>query len=337
MKRVIILSSKQSDVDILSTSVSSFLLPTSSEYEPYSEETNQCEIINKKQMQYNALTITNYFISTNTKSYLGILNEWYWIIDLLQAQTGIQADHIKLTLMKIKVDDTFHRLGEQFGISYAQASNVFNSTVPCLAHMLKTFIYFPDPISVKKALPIPFRANYSHVQSIIDCFEIQIQKPTNSVNQALTWSEYKKCNTLKYLISSTPDGFINFVSNGFGGRISDTLITEKSGLLNVLPEECGVMADRGFKQIQTILNQKKCILIRPPTVSSNVKPSKAEVLETKRIASLRIHIERVIRRLREYEMLKPHACIHHNLLPHMDFIVTIASALINLQTPIIKT
>lgn len=114
------------------------------------------------------------------------------------------------------------------------------------------------------------------------------------------------------MISSTPDGFINFVSNGYGGGISDTLITEKSGLLNVLSDGCSVMADRGFKQIQTILNQKKCILIRPPTVSSTVKPSKAEVSETKRIASLRIHIERVIRRLKEYEILKQHACIHHN-------------------------
>lgn len=96
------------------------------------------------------------------------------------------------------------------------------------------------------------------------------------------------------------------------------------------------MADREFKQIQSLLNPKKCILIRPPTVFTSVKPSKAEVLETKRIASLRIHIERVIRRLREYEMLKPHACIHHNLLCHTDSIVIIASALINLQSPIIK-
>ena len=55
-----------------------------------------------------------------------------------------------------------------------------------------------------------------------------------------------------------------------------------------------------------------------------MKSSKGKVLETKRIASLRIPIERVIRRLREYEMLKPHACIHHNLLPHMDSILVIA-------------
>ena len=126
--------------------------------------------------------------------------------------------------------------------------------------MLQTLIYFPDPLSVREVLPIPFRANYSHVQSIIDCFEIKVQKPTNSVHQALTWSEYKKCNTLKYLISSSPDGLINFISNGYGGRINDTLITEELGLLSVLPEGCAVMADRGFKQIQTILNKKNVYL-----------------------------------------------------------------------------
>lgn len=187
MKVNILSSNKQSDPDTLSTSISSSLFPTSlSDYEPHSEEANGCETNNKKQMQCHALSITNYFISTNTKSYLGIPNEWYWIIDLLHAQTGIQVDDIKLTLMKIKMNDTFYRLGEQFGISYTQASNIFNFTVPRLAHILKTLIYFPDQISVKKLLPIPFRANYSHVQSIIDCFEIQIQKPTNSVNQALT-------------------------------------------------------------------------------------------------------------------------------------------------------
>ena len=211
-------------------------------------------------MQRNEISITNYFISTNIKSYLGIMNEWYWIINLLHTLTQIPADHIKLTLMKIKIDDSFNRLKEQFGMSHVRASSIFSSTVPRLAHILQTLIYFPDPLSVRKVLPIQFRAKYSHVQSIIVCFEIKIQKPTNSAHQTLTWSKYKKCNTLKYLISSSPDGLINFISNGYGGRISDTLITEESGLLNVLPEGCAVMADRGFKQIQTILNKKHVYL-----------------------------------------------------------------------------
>jgi len=37
------------------------------------------------------------------------------------------------------------------------------------------------------------------VQSFIDCLEIKIPKPSDPTKQALTGSDYKKCNTLKYL------------------------------------------------------------------------------------------------------------------------------------------
>ncbi|KAF9801549.1 hypothetical protein SFRURICE_015043, partial [Spodoptera frugiperda] len=49
------------------------------------------------------------------------------------------------------------------------------------------------------------------------------------------------------------------------------------------------------------------------------------------IASLRIHVERVIRRLREFYMLKPHACVNLKHVKILDDIVIIACALINLQ------
>ena len=54
---------------------------------------------------------------------------------------------------------------------------------------------------------------------------------------ACTWSQYKHYNTIKYLISVTPQGVISFISNGWGGRTSDKYITENSGFLNhLLPE-----------------------------------------------------------------------------------------------------
>lgn len=96
------------------------------------------------------------------------------------------------------------------------------------------------------------------------------------------------------------------------------------------------MADRGFKQIQTILNQKECELLRPPSVSTSTKSTKEEVLKTKSIASLRIHIERVIRRVREYKILEPHSCLDWNTMPYIDNIATIVAGLINIQKPIIK-
>lgn len=56
----------------------------------------------------------------------------------------------------------------------------------------------------------------------------------------------------------------------------------------------------------------------------------------KRIAGLRIHIERVIRRIRVYKFLDMHSCIPLSMLNLMDDIVRIACGLVNLQDRIVK-
>lgn len=104
---------------------------------------------------------------------------------------------------------------------------------------------------------------YSNVQSIIDYLEIEIGKPSDARVQAQTWSEYKKANTMEYLVYATSNGLSNFVSAGYGGRITDTNILEHSGFLKNLPNNCQVMADRGFKSIASLLARKNCELIRP--------------------------------------------------------------------------
>lgn len=48
------------------------------------------------------------------------------------------------------------------------------------------------------------------------------------------------------------------------------------------------------------------------------------------------YIERVIRRLREFTLLKPHACVNHSLVKVLDDVITIACGLINLQDSLIK-
>ncbi|CAG4961098.1 unnamed protein product [Colias eurytheme] len=74
-----------------------------------------------------------------------------------------------------------------------------------------------------------------------------------------------------------------------------------------LPPNKAVMADRGFKDLSCLLEAKRCSLIRPPSVSKSTPSTKNEVKLSKRIAALRIHAEWVIKRLREFHMLLPHA------------------------------
>ncbi|XP_031334451.1 uncharacterized protein LOC116164410, partial [Photinus pyralis] len=276
-----------------------------------------------------ALQTTLTLIERVPKYYVGVPQAWLsTVIQILSSKSKLATDNILLTLMKIKLNDSFLRLGHMFGMS---ASRIFTKCLFPMENYLRTLIFWPSAEKIKYFLPIAFRAHYSSVQSIIDCFEIEIEKPKDSVKQALTWSEYKKCNSLKYLISSTPDGFINFVSDGYGGRISDSLLVKTCGYLSLVPSGCSVMADRGFKDIGKDLHEQNCCLVRPPSVLSSAKPTKIEVMESKRIASLRIHIERVIRRVREFQYLKPHSVINHSLIGHTDAVVQIACALINLQ------
>ncbi|XP_020295619.1 uncharacterized protein LOC109860747 [Pseudomyrmex gracilis] len=238
--------------------------------------------------------------------------------------------------MKIRTPDTFNRLGDYFGLLTSQASRIFQKTVKHLAHYLKTLVFCPESEVIIKNLPIAFRAYYSHVRIIVDAFEVYIETPTNPIHQVLTWSQYKHNNTAKVLISCTPDRFVSFMSRGYGGRTSDIVLFKESKIMDIIPEKSGVMADRGFKEIQTILKKKKSELIRPPSVSSATKSSKTDVLKTKSVASLRIHIERVIQRVQEYKMLSPYACVDWNLLPYIDDIAIIVAGLVNLQKPIIK-
>ncbi|KAM3961426.1 uncharacterized protein ACR2FA_004539 [Aphomia sociella] len=286
---------------------------------------------NKNIEQLQCLKKTMRLIYNKPLMYVGIYKESYFLIHLLHKHTNIKLEHILLCLKKIRLNSTFSELGDNFGISLYYASKLFLRNIPIIASLLKPFIANSDNQLVKKNLPIAFRHNYHNVSCIIDCFEIDIQKPSKALHQALTSSEYKKGYTVKYFISCTPNGLVNYVSHGYGGRTSDVTIVENCNFLDGLQQGTCILADRGFKHLEQILNKKSMKILRSPSVNAGRKLSKAEVRQTEIIASLQIHIERVIRLLREFHMLKQHSVINTNILHVLDHVIIIACALINIQ------
>ncbi|XP_045490867.1 uncharacterized protein LOC123690833 [Colias croceus] len=270
--------------------------------------------------------------------YIGLPQNYYWLINFFESHLKLKSIHIIITLYKIKNNLSFRQISDMFCISLSTLWRIFYKALYLLSNFFKQLIFCPPILTVKRNLPSSFKTNkeYSNIYCIIDCFEIEIEKPSKPIEQSLTWSQYKNANTLKYLLASTPDGFIVFVSAGHGGRISDTNIVEVSRFLDVLPPNCSILADRGFKHIDTLLTKKGIKLLRPPSVIKNVKLTKKEAIQSKVIASLRIHIERVIRRIRLFKLLKPHSVINNKLIQYIDEEVIIACGLINLQSSIVK-
>jgi len=105
---------------------------------------------------------------------------------------------------------------------------------------------WPSRDIVDANMPLVFKELSPTTRCIIDATEIFIQKPQNPSAQQVTFSNYKNHNTFKALIAISPSGAICFVSDLFGGNISDKELTAQCGLLDYLEENDSVMADRGF-------------------------------------------------------------------------------------------
>lgn len=78
-------------------------------------------------------------------------------------------------------------------------------------------------------MPDCFKESFGmKVAVILDCFEVFIEKASNLAAHASTWINYKHHNTVKILVGICPQGSVIFVSQAYGGRISDKFITEQN-------------------------------------------------------------------------------------------------------------
>ena len=217
-----------------------------------------------------------------------------------------------LSLVKLRLNLKERDLAQRFGVSVSTVSRYFITWISFLYSHLREIDWMPDPQQVKSTLPHIFRDKYATTYIIIDGSEIFLETSSDLQLQSSTWSNYKHHNTAKFLIGCTPNGAVSFVSSLHVGSISDVELTKESGLLQVLEgkNNISVMADRGF----TIRDQLETIgveLNMPPFMEGRTQLSADEVLSGRKIASVRVHVERVIGRVKNFSILKDILCLLH--------------------------
>jgi hypothetical protein len=160
--------------------------------------------------------------------------------------------------------------------------------------------------------------------------------------RAQTWSNYKHHNTAKYLIGITPQGTVSFISKGWGGRVSDKHLTANSKFLDRLMYDDLVLADRGF-EIQDLVGLKGAQVMYPAFTRGKKQLSAVEVEATRKIANVRIHVERVIGTVRQkYSMLGATIPIDYLITKPgdayciLDKVVNVCCALTNLCPSVVS-
>ncbi|GFU47459.1 uncharacterized protein TNCV_2693301 [Trichonephila clavipes] len=117
--------------------------------------------------------------------------------------------------------------------------------------------------------------------------------------RALTFSQYKSHNAVKFLIACTPLGKVSFVSKLYGGRTSDKQIQ----LMEQIRPGDVIFADRGFP-VKDLVAERGASLVLPASTKGKKQLSSAEVINSRKVSRLRVHIERCIGRLKTFRILK---------------------------------
>lgn len=206
-------------------------------------------------------------------------------------------DQFLMTLVKLRQNPNFDFLAAIKSIPKSTAIKYFWKWVEVIHWCLEDIAIKPvDREGIYHLIPPCFKQKFPRLTCIIDCFEIFMESPRTLHARSQTYSHYKGHCTGKVFISCNPQGYINFISRVWGGRVSDIEIVRKSGFIDFkhhMPRD-QILADRGFKLVDDFAAKCSVELIIPAFTRGHKQLPARDVERSRTIASVRIHIERVI-------------------------------------------
>ncbi|XP_065671052.1 uncharacterized protein LOC136089219 [Hydra vulgaris] len=246
-------------------------------------------------------------------------------------------NQIMVCIIKLRHNYTFEMIAFICNIAKQIAINYFWKWIDIMYLKLSCLIKMQKRDHLFDTIPAVFKAKFPRLTSIIDCFEIFVESPSSLMSRAQLYSQYKKHCTIKVFISC------------WGGRTSDVHIVRESQFHTLKYHMPGdqILADRGFILKEDFAVGSSTELITPAFTRGKSQLSAKEVEDSRKISSVRIHIERVIGLmknrftilkgiipLRTIRSIKDEAVSAD--LASFDKIVTVCAALTNLGESIVS-
>lgn len=272
---------------------------------------------------------------------LGLSGVTMPVFSLLLNQLPVQREPFDVTreeelllfLMRLKFGVSLTALSAVFGITKSTASKLFHRTLDCLCAKLSKWVFVPPRDSIKDTMPECLKLHYPNCAFIIDCIEVKTEMPSDVNQQHVLFSQCNGDYTLKWLVGILPNGMVSFVSTMYGGRHTDCFITSDSGVLASVQPGDVVLSERELPAIKTMLSDKGAILVVLPFNVGGGQLSETNGHESVTILQPRAHVEKVIRKLKMFDILNNR--IPLALIPHMGKVVGVCGALVNMNSDIL--
>lgn len=237
-----------------------------------------------------------------------------------------------MTLVRLRLGLLEHDLAYRFDLSQATVCRITLTWINLMYHSFKVLDRFPSRSAVRKYMPAAFLKHYPNTRLIIDATEFAVERPSSLLSQATTFSSYKNRNTVKVLMGITPSGAICYVSPLYEGAVSDKKLVEECGLLEKLEDGDELMADKGF-DVQDILAPYGVRLTVPPFLSGQKQMAVGDVVKTKNIANVRVHVERAIGRVKHCHILQ--TVMEASMWDSLNEVVYVCCMLANFKPPLV--
>lgn len=248
-------------------------------------------------------------------------------------RTMLLIDELFMVLSRIRLNLLEEDLSVRCNVSVSTVSRKIITWVNFLYFILGQIPIWLERDVIQRLMPQCFKDDYPSTRVVIDCTEIFTQSPTSLVLSSQLYSNYKSHTTFKALIGIAPHGAITFISPLYTGNMSDVEITRTSGLLNLLQPGDSIMADKGFV-LKKDLEKRQVGLNIPPFLRQNAQFDSSEIQETETIARLRIHVERIMKRIKENRIFATNMPL--SLVGSVNQIWAVACMLANFDKPIVS-
>ncbi|KAK8774260.1 hypothetical protein V5799_011206 [Amblyomma americanum] len=241
-----------------------------------------------------------------------------------------KADRLALFLMKLKTGLTYSALGALFGIHRTTAARCFLSVLNTLYVKTQDWIQWYQDSEVLATTPDYFKVHYPECEVVVDCEEVRVERPA-PVEIRNLYSNSKGTFSAKFLFGIAPNGALMFLKAYEGGTIDGSTGTNMH--VASMLETGYIVAEPSGHSARADFAQTSAILIRAPAPNGE-SSNDEEVPEIISVASVRNHVERMILRLKVFNILnlQPTSDLHD----HIEQIVHVICILTNLQSSISK-